>query len=205
MPAKSEEAKALKRQRDRDRYARIKADPEAWAKWQQQAKNARARRLADEERAAQIKQRHNETQREWRQRTGKNRAYCRAWRARIMADPERREEYNANQRMDYRLRQEQQGRTDVRRLRTKGGYASTWARQDTVPAAPFAAWLKRVYPNASGWELQHILGPDESWFRRVFDGEKDEIRLDTVDRCVVAYGDPGLLHDLYPMDEEVPA
>lgn len=66
-----------------------------------------------------------------------------------------------------------------------------------LPAAPFAEWLREHGPMTKGervrWCLQRSV--DESGIRRIIEGEKLRVHIDTVDRCV----DPAVLNELYPV------
>lgn len=69
----------------------------------------------------------------------------------------------------------------------------------SVPAEPFARWLRANRPDMPIDEWATHLGCDETFIRRHLKGEYERIHIDTADRILMAGGSH--LSDIYPFEE----
>jgi hypothetical protein len=69
----------------------------------------------------------------------------------------------------------------------------------SLPAEPFAAWLRAYQPGSSNGELAIQLGCDETFIRRHINGEYERIHIDRADRILLTAG--AHLNDIYPYSE----
>ena len=141
-----------------------------------------------------------EHQREYaREHYRRNRAAYLERQRRARQDPD----YQELRRMDDRARAFDAGLQPHRQYGVKGAYRQSSGPWDAVPIEPFRRWLISTFDlsEISQGELAVRLNIPERRIYAVLRGEQDRIALDVVDRAFVAYGDPALLHDLYPLEE----
>jgi hypothetical protein len=154
---------------------------------------------ADPQRAERLHARRRKAQRRYRERhPDRQRQATRAWRARVQADPQRRLAYNADQRMNYRLRAER----FVAGARIDGGYKAPGSACDrTLDAAELVDWLERAF---AGWEHSAIARACRIHERVVWQlltAREPLVSLHVADSVLTGYGRPDLLNALYPHDE----
>ena len=72
-----------------------------------------------------------------------------------------------------------------------------------VPAGPLAAFLAaEQHKYDSAREMGVRFGIDERTIARLVNAEHRHVGLEIVDRVLTRHGDPLLLHELYPLDQE---
>lgn len=106
------------------------------------------------------------------------------------------------QRADRRERQRiwHEGRRRARGIPARPLDRETPGFNSQVFVAPFATWLDDHADNSNlkAWAYRHQI--DESLVSRILKGGQDYVSIDTVDRVLVAAGQPHLLNELYPVE-----
>jgi len=165
------------------------------------------RMRADPERAARDRQRRAANARRWRNRNRPAVAASHArWYETMRTDPERVAAYNARQRMGFRLRREQAtGSLEV------GHFPALYEPYKAAPngskagqmldAGPLVAWLRDRFPGWTMDEIAEVCGIDEAGVRRLLNGQYRRVSLHVADRAFVNAGAPHLLAILYPLRE----
>ena len=74
-------------------------------------------------------------------------------------------------------------------------------RRHMLDATPFCAWLRTLTATTSQEEIARQLGCDPRRVRGWLAGEYATISLTVLDVALTFYGDPGLLHTLYPLTD----
>ena len=74
-------------------------------------------------------------------------------------------------------------------------------RRHMLDATPFCDWLRTLTESTSQEEIARQLGCDPRRVRGWLNGEYATISLTVLDNALTAYGDPGLLHTLYPLTD----
>jgi len=72
-------------------------------------------------------------------------------------------------------------------------------RRNQLDAKPFCEWLATL--PGSPQDIAALLHVNERRVRGWLNGELEAITLTVVDNAITAYGDPGLLHTLYPLTD----
>lgn len=183
--AQRPEVRARERERARRNRAAIVADPERLER--SRAYDREAKRLLRKaaRKDARLAARLAEARRRW-------------WQG-VKADPERHAAYLEDQRIDYVLRLERQGRrpgpqhgdvTETSANRGKGGFGLQ------LEPAPLIEWI-------AGRSPAEVARGDETLARglfRVLSGESKTVSIHLVDRLCVVHGYL-LLHDIYDPNE----
>jgi len=154
---------------------------------------------ANPQRAARRRARARVNQRRYLERhADRQRDATRRWRAAVQADPERRSAYNADQRINYRLRAD----GPVRGARVEDGYKGPGSACDKAfDSAPLIAWLEQTF--AGDWgrkEIAKACRVNERTLYQLLTVREPLVSLHVADCVLTGYGRPDLLNALYPVE-----
>lgn len=76
-------------------------------------------------------------------------------------------------------------------------------RQTMLNATPFANWLQTIADRHTQEEAARQIGVDPRRVRAWLTGEYQTVSLTVLDNALTHYGDPGLLHELYPITDDM--
>lgn len=153
---------------------------------------------ADAARLARRRARHREDQRRYAAAHPERvRDIQRRSRQRTQADPSRRAEHNAKQRICYRLRVDRP--VSANHPARDEPYRRELSQTERLDIGPFARWLREMFPHTDASDVAAIVGCEAKQVRGVLAGTQRTIGLTVVDRAFVRAGHPYLLHVLYPV------
>jgi hypothetical protein len=153
-------------------------------------------------------------------------AVQRAWYRRMMADPERREEYLERQRVNARANGWANARKRWEAIKSDperhaqyliGRRITSRSEQTTrrftnaidafrmeycsLDAGPFVDWIRETYPTLTVIDISILIGVDQRQLRELLHYGHKSVSLRLVDRAFTNIGRPDLLNTLYPLEE----